>query len=122
MPPKNENETNPTSDVTNAEILSQVKLVLYRLDDLEDQVTDLSHTVRGVNGTPGLVTEVALIRQQLAGLSPGVDKDKDPKSKSDTALMWAMDKLVVPAVTAIILWLLFQAIPHVANAANAVTK
>jgi len=96
------------------------------LISLDASVEELNRTVRGHNGTPGLVTDVALVREAVQKMqvvpaaipaSPKTQNDEDESNNGSR--MWVIEKLflpvVVPAITAAIIYLIFSVIPHVSQ-------
>jgi hypothetical protein len=108
-----------------------------RLQSVEDQVSELYRTVRGFNGTPGIVTEVALLREAVNSQkeSPNLDKveNHEGAGKTDEAkfvsFRWIIDtasNLAFPIVVAFLIWFFASFVPtvwsHVSPVVTQVTK
>lgn len=84
-----------------------------RMQAVEMEVSELNRTVRGHNGSPGLVTKVALIQEALK-VSPHVDKPDDkPDGKQFITWQWLVDKAAMPVIVAFILWFLLTVLPQI---------
>lgn len=79
-----------------------------RMQAVENEVAELNRTVRGHNGSPGLVTKVALIQETLKA-SPHVDK---PDGKQFITWQWLVDKATMPVIIACVIWLLLTVLPQ----------
>jgi len=98
---------------------SQATMML-RLEALEKRVEELYVTVRGYNGTPGLVTDVAVIKMTVSQALAEKDKtDKDDdgeggeKRDNPSTEEKIMDKLAWPLVTTFLFWVLYDILPKV---------
>lgn len=94
-----------------------------RINELISEVKELTRTLRGFNGTPGLVTEFALLRHQVTStveeikrinekgcnhhLQEGLDSPekkevkeakKDNESNDNVTFKWFREKLLVPLI------------------------
>lgn len=91
-----------------------------QLDSTSEQVTELYRTLRGSNGHPGIVTEVALLREKINAMSGNDAKSDREMEKADSnkiTYSWFIEKVIfpviTPAVVAVIIYLLFNVVPHV---------
>jgi hypothetical protein len=78
-----------------------------RLSELESKVTALTETVRGSAGYSGLVADVEVIKNTLAKQPSCGDEKPDLLT-----FRWLREKLLVPVVLAMLLWLLLTFIPN----------
>jgi len=114
--------------------------VTDKVDSIAKDVDSLSKTVRGSNGTPGLVTNVATIQTNMAvmgrdiadlrlcvedfkdkyrgGNLPSKETDASGKNKNDEAVIktmlskdWLLDKLTYLAL-AFAVWFLLDILPQ----------
>jgi hypothetical protein len=104
-----------------------------RLENLEKQAGETTRTLRGFNGTPGLVTQVAVLESTVkavpcikAGHPPCEDNAKPahlpaPNSQGDggrgasstyISWQWAAEKLIVPVMVTFVAWFLFTILPQ----------
>lgn len=97
-----------------------------RFKGLEDDVGEVIRTIRGFNGTQGLVTTVELMRQNLDSLKKEHEREiKTDHGRPDTKQLeryvsfpWLMDKFGVPVITAILIWLILTFVPSVQTMLN----
>jgi len=99
--------------------------MLLRLEALEKRVEELYMTVRGHNGTPGMVTEMAVIKTTLSQALAEREKDcnckdddddddkKDGGEKRSSTEEKVMDKLAWPLATTFLFWVLYDILPKV---------
>lgn len=85
------------------------RMIAMVLLDNGSMLDELKRTVLGVNGTPGLVSLVALLQQKVGELAVelGANKKKKPE-KSDTfgrVVVWFVDK-VLPTLVIVLITLL----------------
>lgn len=98
-----------------------------KMVDVSDDVQSLTKTVRGSNGSPGLVTQSSLISARLiqvekdiCDLGDSIDNwhknngESNSKKKTNPALTkeWLLDKLVYLAIVFIV-WLALNVLPEV---------
>lgn len=98
-----------------------------KVGGVSDDLQNLTKTVRGSNGNPGLVTHSTLINARLiqvekdiCGLGDSIDRwhvdngKSDSKKKTNPALTkeWLLDKLVY-LVIVFIVWLALNVLPDV---------
>lgn len=99
-------------------LITGQELLVSRVGTMEEQVKELNRTVRGFNGTPGLVTEVSLLKETLNNCyitkknEPSLE-DNDAEHKQFITWRWVVDKFFVPVVVAVVVWLLLTFIPSV---------
>jgi hypothetical protein len=103
--------------------------IAARMTNVESQQRELTQTVRGFNGTPGLVTEVYLLKERLKNHpvtcpyleSSGAQKDdakQDEKLSESTeekfvSWKWVVEKMTMPVLTALVLWVLLTLFPQI---------
>lgn len=101
------------------------------LDEVKADVTEITHTVRGHNGTPGLVAEVAVIKQSLEHYRKDCDddqaegdKDRETAEKSFLSKDWLLDKFTYVALAMFVFFILEfmpQLFGHLAEAVSVAT-
>jgi len=74
-----------------------------KVDTLEKIIEDLVRTIRGFNGTTGLVTEVALLQTLIKKAGSGSDE-----KETHITFAWIVDRLIAPLVTGTILFFLLK--------------
>lgn len=92
-----------------------------QLDSTSEQVTELYRTLRGSNGHPGIVTEVALLREKINAMSASSSKpDTDTSDSNKITYSWLIEKVIFPVITpaivALIIYVLFDVVPYVKDA------
>lgn len=84
------------------EIIIDAKIApLYEvIAEVRDGQKELERAIRGHNNTPGLITEIALLK-------------RDQANATDKVISWAWlrDKAAVPVFTGFIMWFLFGVLP-----------
>jgi uncharacterized coiled-coil protein SlyX len=84
-----------------------------------ESLEKLNRTVRGHNGTPGLVTQVALLNERIENLKQEVDEESAGEKPAEDeeekgAVRWGMvGKFVIPIVASFLTWLLITVLPEV---------
>jgi hypothetical protein len=78
---------------------------------LKQTVNELTGTVRGTNGYPGLVAEVAIIKQSIGQYRHELEGDSSKDKKEFLSKEWLLDKLVYIAV-ALLLYFLLDVMPE----------
>lgn len=94
-------------------LTSRLYSVEGQLRNVSETVTDLNRTVRGSNGYPGLVTEVALIKDAVTDCNGGDEKKEKSGLKDDISWQWLVEKAFMPVVVALILWVALTFLPEV---------
>lgn len=114
----------------NAALKIQVAGVNSRVENTESSVKELVRTVRGFNGTAGLVTEVALLKETMcrcfedtansAAASKSAEESKkeleDHKRDAEDDFVswkWVRDKLGLPIILGFLTWFLLTILPRI---------
>lgn len=83
-----------------------------QLHNVNETVADLNRTVRGSNGYPGLVTEVALLKDTINNCTDAEEKKEKPPANG-LSWQWVVEKFMMPVTVAIILWVALTFLPEV---------
>lgn len=95
-----------------------------RVNDLDKQVTGLVHTVRGSNGTVGLVTQVAVIQTKLDSIleikqaAPAMPVVNPSGDKDKVTWSYLVDKVILPVSVSALLWFLLTLLPKIIGSLN----
>jgi hypothetical protein len=95
--------------------------LLRRLTELENNFGEMNRTVRGFNGTPGLVTEVGVIKERVDHLSIecsekkkiGKDASLDKAEDNVITFKWIVSELAMPLALGFAAYLLFNLVPQI---------
>ena len=92
------------------------KLFDSRVGQLESRMDSLTNTVRGHNGTPGLVAQVAKIETKLdmvLGLEHKPTPEKPKEDKNSVTWSTMAEKVILPIGVSAVLWFMLTILPQI---------
>lgn len=102
---------------SNLEVYLEVRItgLQERLTVVEKSVDELTRTLRGFNGTPGLITDVALIKEAVRAKKGNDEAGNEDEGEEDDSggvtWRWLVEKVGLPVITAFVLWFLLTILP-----------
>lgn len=119
MPPQSAG-TDLTVQIT--EIATKLDQVIANQNAQDVRVEELYRTIRGHNGTPGLVTTVEVIRNAVllgqSSASPRVDNSATPapgQRDKWKEMPWWVTAVISPVIVTLLTFFLLNVVPHVLN-------
>lgn len=100
-----------------SDVEKKLDRILDSQESMRADISELKRTVRGHNGTPGLVAEVAIIKEKIEDHLEYAEKEAERQEKKLVEGRAAFtNKLAVetlkPVVIAFIIWVLLTLIPQ----------
>lgn len=109
-----------STDVKLEAVLTNIGTIGEKITNLEATVGDLNRTVRGYNGTPGLITILEIVKKDVEANKAAIVQHKIDEEKLDAVKerrtltwKWLVESLGTPVVISIIVWLLLTVVPTV---------
>lgn len=85
----------------------KVSPLVEAIKEIRQGQKELERAIRGYNGSSGIITEIALLKQQQEEQAIR----QDERENKAVSWGWIRDKLVAPLALGFLMWLLFTVLP-----------
>lgn len=85
----------------------------HRQTRLEESISILDRTIRGHNGSPGMLTDLALLKEKVELKCDEITEKSEKPENGSVSWVYVRDKAMLPIITAFAIWLLLTVLPNV---------